>query len=332
VALASGKAPGPAEATADAERGAGVATLDGIARALTARGTPTPSGRGGMEPRHHYATGAPAGGHRDDLRMRKQSHRPTMVPPRRAPTELGRCRHRTRSVLLIHRIYTEKAWGRYGDDTGCWGIKGGIGKSTLAANLAVLTARAGRDVLLIDADPQETTKTWAAARANQLGELAPVTTVTIVGKQIREELRRLTTKYQTIIVDAGARDTTTQRAALSAANLVLLPFPPRGPDLWTLDAVAQTVTEVRTINDGLRAVAFVNRADPIGDDNAEAEAAFAEHAEAIEAAPIRVGNRKGIAVAHLMGLAAVGAKRPDAKAVAELDTLLRCAFDIVNAR
>jgi chromosome partitioning protein len=212
------------------------------------------------------------------------------------------------------------------------GIKGGIGKSTLAANLAVLTARAGRDVLLIDADPQETTKTWAAARANQLGELAPVTTVTIVGKQIREELRRLTTKYQTIIVDAGARDTTTQRAALSAANLVLLPFPPRGPDLWTLDAVAQTVTEVRTINDGLRAVAFVNRADPIGDDNAEAEAAFAEHAEAIEAAPIRVGNRKGIAVAHLMGLAAVEAKRPDAKAVAELDTLLRCAFDIVNAR
>jgi len=210
------------------------------------------------------------------------------------------------------------------------GIKGGIGKSTLAANLAVLATRAGRDVLLIDADPQETTATWAAARADQTEGLAPVTTVAIVGKQIREELKRLASKYQTIIVDAGARDTTTQRAALSIANLALFPFPPRGPDLWTLDAVAQTVADIRTINDNLRAVAFVNRADPIGDDNAEAEAAFADHAEVIEAAPIRVGNRKGIAVAHLMGLAAVEAKRPDLKAVAELDALYRCVVNIEN--
>ncbi|MDT8278141.1 AAA family ATPase [Roseomonas mucosa] len=211
------------------------------------------------------------------------------------------------------------------------GIKGGIGKSTLAANLAVLAARAGKEVLLVDADPQETTATWAAARGEQSGELAPVTTVTIVGKQIREELKRLANKYDVVIVDAGARDTSTQRAALSVASMVLLPFPPRGPDLWTLDAVAQTISDVRTINEGLRAAAFVNRADPIGSDNAEAEAAFAEHAELIEAAPVRVGNRKGIAVAHLMGLAACEAQRPDSKAVTELNALYRYALDTVDA-
>ncbi len=211
------------------------------------------------------------------------------------------------------------------------GIKRGIGKSTLAANLAVLASRSGKEVLLVDADPQETTVTWAAARSDQTGQLVPVTTVSIVGKQIRDELRRLSEKYGVVIVDAGARDTSTQRAALSVADLVLLPFPPRGPDLWTLDAVAQTISDIRTINEGLRAMAFVNRADPIGSDNAEAEAAFAEHAEVIEAAPVRIGNRKGIATSHLMGLAACEAQRPDSKAVAELDALYRYAFDTGNA-
>lgn len=232
-------------------------------------------------------------------------------------------------------LYTVRTLFRYGERMGkiliAGGIKGGIGKSTLAANLAVLAARSGQEVLLVDADPQETTATWAAARSEQTSDLAPVTTVSIVGRQIRDELRRLSEKYGVVIVDAGARDTSTQRSALSVANLVLLPFPPRGPDLWTLDAVAQTVSDVRSINEGLRAIAFVNRADPIGSDNAEAEAAFAEHGEVIEAAPLRIGNRKGIATSHLMGLGACEAQRPDAKAVAELDALYRYVFSTPKA-
>lgn len=202
------------------------------------------------------------------------------------------------------------------------GIKGGIGKSTIAANLAVLDARAGRNVLLIDADSsdQQTSLRWAAARNEREG-LVALTTMALHGRTIRAELKRLAERYDTIIVDPAARDSDTQRSALSVADLVLLPFPPRGPDLWTIDGVVEMIQDVRLINPGLRAACFVNRADSVGSFNEEAELAFAEHADSVESLPIRVGNRKAIATAHLVGLAAIEQPRPDPKAVAELESL-----------
>lgn len=208
------------------------------------------------------------------------------------------------------------------------GIKGGVGKSTIADNLAVLSARDGRDVLLVDGDDQATTMTWAAVRGETAG-VTPITTIALSGNQARAELERLGNRFEVIIVDAGARDTTTQRAALSVADVVVLPFPARGPDLWTLDKVADTVTEVRTINRALRALVFVNKADAQGDDNAEAEAAFREHAE-FEILPVRVGARKAIAAAHLVGLGVGEMPRPkrDVKAITEMEALFRCIFSI----
>lgn len=49
-------------------------------------------------------------------------------------------------------------------------IKGGVGKTTLAVNLAIVRAAGGRDVLLVDGDEQRTALTFTDLRAEQLGQ------------------------------------------------------------------------------------------------------------------------------------------------------------------
>src|SRR6476619_2679981 len=44
------------------------------------------------------------------------------------------------------------------------GTKGGSGKSTVATNLAIMLAAAGQDVLLVDADDQETSTDFTNLR------------------------------------------------------------------------------------------------------------------------------------------------------------------------
>jgi len=206
------------------------------------------------------------------------------------------------------------------------GIKGGAGKSTIAANLAVRRAEDEHKVLLVDGDDQETTALWGGTRAETFGDAPdPVTVIQLTGKAARTEVMKMAPNYSDIIIDVGGRDTTTQRAALTIADILLLPIPPRGPDIWTLDKVAALLDEVRTVNEGLKAWAFLNRADPIGKDNDDAAGIIAE-TEGIDLIPPRVGDRKAFPNAHTQGLAVMELKPRDPKAVQEVEELFSYCF------
>lgn len=200
------------------------------------------------------------------------------------------------------------------------GIKGGSGKTTLATNLAVLRASTRRDVLLVDADEQESASDFTVLRNQQLRDGAGFTAIRLAGAAVRTETRHLAAKYNDIIIDTGGRDTTSQRAALTVSDLVLLPFVPRSFDVWTLEKVAALVEEVRTVNPALRASAFINRADPRGRDNAEAAQLIGE-TSALTLLPVTLGTRKAFGNAAAQGLAVTELKPPDAKAISELHAL-----------
>ena len=133
------------------------------------------------------------------------------------------------------------------------GIKGGSGKTTVATNLACIAATQNADILLVDADDQETASDFTAVRKEDYPDAPRYTCTKLTGKAVRTEILELAPKYDHIIVDTGGRDTTSQRAALAVSQLLLVPFVPRSFDIWTLNKVAMLVEELRSVNPTLAA-------------------------------------------------------------------------------
>lgn len=205
------------------------------------------------------------------------------------------------------------------------GTKGGSGKTTIAMTLAIMRAAAGRDVLLIDADDQETASDFTVLRNERLPGGAGYTSIKLTGSAVRTETQRLVSKYDDVIVDTGGRDTASQRAALTVAEVLLVPCLPRSFDIWTLEKVAQLVRDIRSVNPALQAYTFLNRADPAGPDNDEAAEVLREAAElAFLETPI--GARKAFGKAAAQGLAVTELKPPDEKAIQEMQALCGAVF------
>lgn len=210
------------------------------------------------------------------------------------------------------------------------GIKGGVGKTTVALNfIQHLSNTMKRDVLLIDADDQETATDYTAWRDNTLSGVLGYTAIKLTGDAVRAQMPNLKKKYDDIVIDTGGRDTKSQRAALIVADVFLVPFYPRSFDFWTVTKVQHLVDDIKSVNFALKVFAFLNRADIRSADNRDTAAALKE-TNCFTYIDYPLLNRKCFSNAAGKGLSVFEFEPKDEKAIGELTALFNKIIQLAS--
>ncbi len=121
------------------------------------------------------------------------------------------------------------------------GRKGGIGKSTIAGNLAAEFAAKGQSVIALDADPQHSLAEWAKQGDGMLSKCVEKLDRT-TPSAIQAKLRAAAEAADIVLVDTPPGIPEVAYQAMLAADLVLLPCGPSPLDLFPLkDSLAMAL-------------------------------------------------------------------------------------------
>lgn len=132
--------------------------------------------------------------------------------------------------------------------------KGGVGKTTLATNLARAYQRQGKTLLLVDSDPQGSLRDWLAAA----GEHSDYPAMVAMDKPAMiKDLKSIARQHDLVIVDGCPKSMGMIAATVTVADVVLIPVQPSGFDLWAANSVVDMVKQRQEVTDGKPKAAFI---------------------------------------------------------------------------
>jgi chromosome partitioning protein len=117
--------------------------------------------------------------------------------------------------------------------------KGGAGKSTCAAHVALEAVNDGLKVILIDMDPQKTLEMWWQKREEENPYLMEVSSADLLS--VTEKLEGQ--NFDLCIVDTPGDASLNAMSGIKVADLVLIPSKPTAPDLAAIGRTISLVEE-----------------------------------------------------------------------------------------
>lgn len=172
--------------------------------------------------------------------------------------------------------------------------KGGAGKTTIAAQLAIAFAADGKRVALVDIDPQGSLAQWHRLR-DGASPKHPLDTSHVAGYRVSTELDRVKRSHDIVLIDSPPHAETEAKLAVRAASLVLVPVQPSPMDVWATAPTVQLAASAR-----VPILVILNRVPPRGSILEIMRKQLDD--QALPVARTTLGNRIAFASSMLQGL------------------------------
>lgn len=130
--------------------------------------------------------------------------------------------------------------------------KGGVGKTTLAVNLARYFYKKNQKTLLVDSDSQGSALNWHERSSGELLDM-----VCLSKNTFEKDIRMFVDGYEYIFIDGVPRVSPLTICAIRCSDVILIPVQPSPYDIWATEEIVRHAKDRQQITNGKLKTAFI---------------------------------------------------------------------------